>query len=474
MARKIFVNYRRQDEPAEARNVRDRLARVFGERNVFMDVDDLEPGQRFEEELEKALAQCDVFLPVIGPRWLKLLDARGQNGDPDYVRQEVAGALARGNILIIPVLVAEAQLPRRDRLPEDIRALTGHQAHDLRHKTYGRDMAQIIAVIKSMRRKAWHRWRVAVFGAGAAILCLAIGIYYFGASGPPRTALKDLSTTGGLVDGQAFRDCKECPEMVVVPAGEFLMGSPESESGRTASEGPQHNVRIGKRLAVGKFEVTVEEYEAFIVSTGGVADGGGCNVWTAYGHRFEKDRSFRTPSFSQSPRQPVVCVSWQAATTYTNWLTTQTGKKYRLLSEAEWEYAARAGSTGRYFFGDSEGALCEYGNGADRTSAFLWGNHLCSDGVGVQTATVGRYKPNAFGLHDTIGNASEWVQDCLREDYRGAPTDGAPWMSGNCSSRVIRGGSWDNGPKDLRSATRGAHNMQGKDNIGFRVAREVD
>jgi formylglycine-generating enzyme required for sulfatase activity len=262
--------------------------------------------------------------------------------------------------------------------------------------------------------------------------------------------------------------------MVVVPAGEFMMGSPENESGRSASEGPQRKVQIARPLAVGKFEVTVEEYEAFTASTGGVADGGGCNVWTAYGHRFEKDRSFRTPSFSQTPRHPAVCVSWQAATTYANWLTTQTGKKYRLLSEAEWEYAARGGSLTRYFFGESEAALCEFGNGADRTSAFLWGNHLCSDGVGVQTAAVGTYKANAFGLHDTAGNVWEWVQDCPHEGYQGAPTDGTPWMSGECNSRVIRGGSWDNDTKGLRSAARASYNMLGKDNIGFRVARELD
>ena len=475
MAGKIFVNYRRQDAPAEARYIRDRLAGVFGKRNVFMDVDDLKLGQHFEEELEKALAQCDVFLPVIGQRWLELLHARRENGEPDYVRQEVAGALRRGEILVIPVLVDRAELPRREQLPDDMRALVLRQKQDLKHETSGRDMAEIIGIIKYVRRrKAWRRWRGIVFGAAAAIVCVAIAIYHFAIPVPWPAAFKGHSVIGPLAAGQTFRDCKECPEMVVLPAGEFLMGSPEGESGRTTSEGPQHKVRIGKRLAVGKFEITVEEYEAFVASTGGVADGGGCNVWTAYGHRFEKDRSFRTPSFSQGPRHPVVCVSWQAATTYVNWLTMQTGKMYRLLSEAEWEYAARAGSTARYFFGESEAALCEHGNAADRTSAFLWGNHLCSDGVGVQTATVGRYKANAFGLHDMLGNASEWVQDCPHQNYEGAPTDGSPSMSGNCSARVTRGGSWDNGPKDVRSATRSSHNMQGKDNIGFRVAREVD
>jgi formylglycine-generating enzyme required for sulfatase activity len=279
--------------------------------------------------------------------------------------------------------------------------------------------------------------------------------------------------TPGAGRAESFRDCETCPEMVVVPSGEFVMGSPDTEPGRAATEGPQRHVRLPKPFAVGKFEVTVREYEAFVAATGGVSDGGGCWVWTAYGHRFDKDRTFRNPSFAQTSTHPAVCVGWQAATTYANWLTTITRYKYRLLSEAEWEYAARAASTTRYYFGDSEALLCEHGNGADKTSAFLWGNHLCSDSVGVQTAEVGRYKANALGIYDVVGNVSEWVQDCVQPNYNGAPKDGSAWMAGNCTHRIIRGGAWDNDVISLRSAARGAADMKPKDTIGFRIGREL-
>lgn len=470
MAGKIFINYRREDTRADARSIRDRLAGAFGKKKVFMDVDDLEPGERFDRKLDEALSECGVFLAVIGPRWLDLLHERAERGNHDYVRQEIATALERG-IFVVPVLVGGAQLPRSGEMPEEIAALVLHQKQDVTHERFGRDMADLIDVVKSHLPPGRRNWVAASAGTIVAVALLVLGAERLGLLRPHLV----LSPTddSALEAGQAFRDCDNCPEMVVVPAGQFTMGSPETEPGRAEAEGPQRRVKIGRRLAIGKYEVTVAEYEAFVRATGGVSDGGGCNVWTAYGHRFEKDRSYKSPSFSQGPRNPVVCITWQAATTFANWLTTVTRKKYRLLSEAEWEYAARAGSTTRYFFGDDESKLCEHGNGADRTSAFLWGNHLCSDGVGVQTAEVGKYRPNAFGLNDTIGNVSEWVQDCAHPNYDGAPTDGTAWMSGDCSHRVIRGGSWDNGAKDLRSVTRGAANMQGRDNIGFRVAREM-
>lgn len=483
MAAKIFINYRRDDARADARNVRDRLAGVLGPHNIFMDVDDLRPGQQFDSELKKALLQCDVFLAVIGRRWLELLRARDALGERDFVRDEIVAALARG-IIVIPVLVDTATLPRPDELPADIRDLVFRQKHDLTHERFGRDVVDLVSAIKARRNAARRaspggRYRFPILGVvGALTAGLVVLVSLSSEKLRPFWPLQwiDVQKTpdAPLSPGKIFRDCPDCPEMVVVPAGQFMMGSPETETGHASSESPQHRVQIAKAFAVGKYEVTVKEYEEFVTSTGGVADRGGCEVWTAYGHRFESDRSYKTPSFSQLQTNPVVCVSWQAATTYTNWLTTKTAKKYRLLSEAEWEYAARAGSAAPYFFGDDEAKLCSYGNGADRTSAFLWGNHLCSDSVGVQTAAVGAYQPNAFGLYDMVGNVWEWVQDCMHPIYDIAPTDGSAWMTGDCKQLVVRGGSWDNAPKDLRSATRGAHPLQAKDNIGFRVAREID
>ena len=248
--------------------------------------------------------------------------------------------------------------------------------------------------------------------------------------------------------GELFRDCPDCPEMVVVPAGEFDMGGKDSPY-----EGPQHRVTIAKPFAIERRETSFAEWDACVSD-------GKCK------HRPD-DRGWGRGD------QPVIDVSWEDAKAFVLWLTQKTGRNYRLPSEAEWEYAARANSKTRYHFGDDEAKLCEFGNGADRTSAFLWGNHLCSDNVGVQTAEVGRYRPNSFGVHDMIGNASEWVMDCSNANYVDAPVDGTAWMSGDCQKRVIRGGSWDSGPKDLRSATRGAYPMQGKDNIGFRIARDI-
>jgi formylglycine-generating enzyme required for sulfatase activity len=468
--RTIFVNYRRGDASSVAGRIRDRLAAGFGRKSVFMDVDDLRPGERFDQRLDEALKDCRVFLAVIGREWLGLLRERERGGNHDFVRQEIATALARKDILTIPVTVDGASLPRADDLPQDLRDLVLLHRKEVTHEYFGRDLAELSAILrKEIPKTAWRR-PLAFAVMALFLLIAAYGLATRPWMGKPISRIDAATVT----PGQSFRDCADCPEVVVVPAGSITIGSPDQEPNREAAEGPQHAVHIARKIAVGKFEVQVKEYDAFISASGGIADGGGCYVWTAYGHRFEKERSYKSPSFSQTPSHPVVCVSWQAATTYTNWLTTRTGQRYRLPSEAEWEYAARAGSPTRYFFGENEADLCLYGNGADRTSAFLWGNHLCADGVGVQTSEVGKYRPNKFGLYDTIGNAFEWVQDCWNSTYSGAPNDGSAWLSGDCNNRVIRGGAWDNGPKDLRSAFRSTFGLNPKDTIGFRVVRDLE
>ena len=181
----------------------------------------------------------------------------------------------------------------------------------------------------------------------------------------------------------------------------------------------------------------------------------------------------RNPGFSQTGSYPVVCVNWNDAKAYVAWLSKKTGKNYRLLSEAEWEYVARAGTTTRFHFGDGETDLCGYANAADRSTSFFWRNKSCSDGVGAKTAEVGRYKPNKFGLHDVHGNVYEWVEDCYVDSYRGASTDGkARSSTGRCGSRVLRGGSWYVKPLVLRSAYRNWYEPVDRySNGGFRVAR---
>jgi len=249
--------------------------------------------------------------------------------------------------------------------------------------------------------------------------------------------------------GKKFRDCDACPEMVEVPAGEYMMGSPSSEEGRDDDEGPMHRVRIGK-FAVGVYEVTFAEWDACVTD-------GGCG-----GYRPEDEGWGRG-------RRPVIEVSWEDAQSYVRWLSSKTGERYRLLSESEWEYAARAGTTTAFYFGETistdqanyDGNFV-YGSGAE-------GRYL------EKTAPVGTYPPNAFGLYDMHGNVWEWVQDCGNGSYRGAPNDGSAWESGECVRRVLRGGSWFSYPRFLRSAYRNryAAGTRFNDVFGFRVARTL-
>ncbi len=246
------------------------------------------------------------------------------------------------------------------------------------------------------------------------------------------------------------RDCPECPEMVVVPPGSFVMGSPASEEGRLDLEGPQRTVTIARAFAVGRFEVTFAEWDAC------VADGG-CN-----GYRPSDEGWGRG-------NRPVINVSWNDAQAYVQWLSNRTGKRYRLLSEAEWEYVARAGTTTAYPWGSS--ASHEFAN---------YGKDGCCDGLAqgrdrwVNTAPVGSLPANRFLLHDMHGNVAEWTEACSNESYAGAPSDGSAWRSGECSRRVLRGGSWVSYPQNLRSARRNRNDPSNRNDFnGFRVARTL-
>jgi formylglycine-generating enzyme required for sulfatase activity len=228
--------------------------------------------------------------------------------------------------------------------------------------------------------------------------------------------------------------------MIVLPAGRFTMGSPEDEIERDDDEGPEHFVTIARPFAVGKYEVSFAEWDACVA-------GGGCG-----GYR-PPDRGWGRG------RQPVIHMSWRDAKAYVAWLGETTGKAYRLLSEAEWEYAARAGSTTRYWWGDDVG----WDNANCRGCASPWD--------GKQTAPVGSFRPNGFGLYDVAGNVWEWVEDCWSDSYEGVPGNGSAWTMRTCVRRVHRGGSWVNVPGGVRSALRGwSYPDRRDDAIGFRVA----
>ena len=260
----------------------------------------------------------------------------------------------------------------------------------------------------------------------------------------PQSSDNQISVSAYQV-GESFRDCATCPEMVVVPAGEFMMGSPEKKRERSSDEEPQHQVTISQPFAVGKYEVTVGQFAEFILKT---------NHFIGYCRDKSENGSWHNPkAFKQSDNHPVVCVSWDDAQAYVEWLSTETGQSYKLLTETEWEYAARAGTTTTYYFG----------NTISKSQA-NFGHHMYG------TTLAGSYPANAFGLYDMHGNVWEWVEDC----WHGAPAD-TEWVECDNVKAVIRGGGWSNRESSLRSTSRlpiyaAAAQLE---NFGFRVARTL-
>ncbi len=250
--------------------------------------------------------------------------------------------------------------------------------------------------------------------------------------------------------GTVFRDCPACPEMVVVPPGEFMMGSPESKAGRFDEEGPVHRVGIERPFAVGVYEVTFAEWDACV-------SGGGCG-------------GYRPPDTGWGRgNRPVMHVGWHDAKAYVGWLSEETGYEYRLLSESEWEYVARGGTRTPFHTGETISTEQANYNGK--------GNPYGPGRKGLyraKTVAVGSFDANGYGLHDVHGNVWEWVEDCWNGDYRGAPADGSAWESGDCGRRVLRGGSWGRYPSSLRSAYRIRLDSKRRSNsLGIRVARTL-
>jgi formylglycine-generating enzyme required for sulfatase activity len=258
---------------------------------------------------------------------------------------------------------------------------------------------------------------------------------------------------------QQLRDCSDCPEMVVVPAGQFQMGAKESERGRLPAELPQHLVTISVSFAIGKFDVTRAQFAKFATATNYQAD---------------KKCDWRAPKahgnpINQSDLDPVVCVSWRDAAAYATWLSQETGKRYRLASEAEWEYAARAGSSTARPWGDEITR-----DDANYGTAFCCAAAAEGKDRWLYTSPVGAFPANAFGLYDMLGNVWQWTQDCGHPNYAGAPIDGSAWITGDCSQHMVRGGAWFQSADSVRSAARAGDSADFRiGDIGFRVARSV-
>jgi formylglycine-generating enzyme required for sulfatase activity len=276
--------------------------------------------------------------------------------------------------------------------------------------------------------------------------------------------------------------------MLAVRPGSFEMGISPEEDRREGvpitarfRSAPQHTVTIGYAFALGMFEVTKGQFAAFVEATGH-ATGDSCAIAQPNAtFVVAVDQDWRDPGFEQTIDDPVTCINYLDAEAYAAWLTRLTGVRYRLPSEAEWEYAARAGAKTARHWGDGHDEACTYANVADASLAEPFGRNrlppmrfACSDGHAF-TAPVGRLKPNDFGLHDMLGNVWEITADCWNETYNGAPTDGSAWTAsalGDCTARVARGGSWVSYPRSVRSGSRDRSHAVRANTVGFRVARD--
>ncbi len=257
-----------------------------------------------------------------------------------------------------------------------------------------------------------------------------------------------------LRPGKTFRDCEDCPAMVVVPADSFWQGSKESEPLALKKEKPRRMVTIAEPFAVGVFEITMQQWDLCV-------EDGGCTT-------NPQDNGWGRGS------RPVIMVSWNDTQEYVSWLSKITGQSYRLPSESEWEYFARAGEESDWLGGDPDRA-CEFGNIAGIETGFRWQHQTCADGAVMETLPAGSFKSNNFGIYDVIGNVAEWTTDCMNLSYLDGPADGSGWSRGICSSRMTRGGSWFTGTKEIRLPAR--FNLKTGDRndfTGFRVVRKVD
>ena len=474
---KIFICYRREDSAYPAHQIYEKLTNHFGAGSVVFDVDTIPLGKDFREYLNNQVSECDILLAIIGDQWIKLLKQRVD--DPkDFVQIEIQAALKR-DIPVVPILVGNALVPVEKDMPPELIGLSYRNAAEVRA---GPDLVDHIKrLIKGLdyllaERKtgegnskatetkikpdkpepvkekppepkpdpaatseptAPDARRTSKFlkisAIAGVIVLLMVGTWFLISMQSP-----------SLKAGQVFRDNLKGggtgPEMIILAAGNFMMGSPDTEEYRGKDEGPQNRVTISRPYALSIHEITFAEYDSFADTTG---------------RQLPKDEGWGRLD------RPVINVSWEDATAYARWLSEQTGQDYRLPTEAEWEYAVRSGSTTAYSFGADPSRVGEY----------AWYN----DNSGNKTHPVGQKKPNAWGLYDMHGNVWEWVEDDWHENYNGAPDDGRAWIDDpRGAGRVVRGGSWYFVAHGCRSAYRNYYWPDFRnDLVGFRLSRSV-
>lgn len=314
-------------------------------------------------------------------------------------------------------------------------------------------------------------WVQLIIVAAVAIACAG------GERAHPQAAGQQRSTKI-LAPGVRFRDCRQCPQMIVVPPGRFIMGAPVEGSG--SERYAPHPVSVPQAFAAGVYDVTVAEYGQFVRETGHASEPG-CNFFDGQ-RRWTLDPklTWRSPGFQQMPSDPVVCVSWNDAKAYAGWLNRKVATDrsqaadghYRLLTEAEWEYAARAGSCGLYYWG-AEPSHNHANYGLEQ--CYPCGGGKEGKDQWFYTSPVGSFTPNAFGLYDMLGNVWQWTEDCMHFSFAGAPADGSAWTSGECHDRVLRGGSWLDPSKFVAVHIRNPWPPDDRNYAnGFRVARSLD
>lgn len=496
----IFISYKREDQPV-ARRLADALEKEGW--SVWWDPK-LRAGAHYDDVIEKALRESKCVIVI----WSEL------SVSSRYVRDEATYALEHEKL--VPVAVDNVPLPLRFRGVQTMSLVQWDGSKDSpqfrrlvtdisvilcqRVKRTGETPSASVAVNWDETRQAGRtRWTAIskmrlLWGLGGVALVFVITILVTWSlpqeeGDLERPSKAQIATTETLMPGTVFRDHlkigKEGPEMVVITAGSFQMGSPENEqmgSPENEEEGPQHRVNLRKAFSLGKYEVTVGEFRRFVEASGyrTQAEGGsGCNFFTGKEWPVDKAKNWQNPGFSQTDQHPVVCVTWKDMKTYVNWLKSQTGKAYRLPTEAEWEYSTRGGMLTARHWGNVPEQACEYANVPDRMAKREFPSLPildCEDGH-VYTAPVGSYSPNRFRLNDTLGNVWEWVEDCWHINYRGSPSDGRAWREengGKCDQRVIRGGSWRARPEHLRVSNRFWNFTADRNtNLGFRLARDL-
>ena len=431
---KIFISYRREDTSYQTTTIYEFLKPEFGGENVFMDVDTIPAGVDFREYLHEAVSGCDVLLAVIGEYWI--VDRQGKrrlDDARDFVRIELEAALQR-RIRLIPVLVGGTTMPGPGDLPESIRDLAFRNAVQVRPgRDLKPDIRHLIQELKSPPSRSGRPPAVPPQPEVPAAETRSAGRQRVSrsASRPLIEPPTVLQPGGASQAGEVITNTIGI-RMLLIPAGEFLMGSPDSDSDALTHEKPQHRVKLTRPFYLGVCAVTQEEYE---------------RVMGKNPSRFQGD-----------PQRPVETVSWNDAVEFCRRLSENEGKQYRLPTEAEWEYACRAGTTTKWCFGDSESQLGEY----------AW----YDENSGGTTHPVGEKKPNAWGVYDMHGNVWEWCADWYEAGYYSASPADDPQCPSSGDVRVLRGGSWLIFPGGSRSAFRlgSAPDDRSRDN-GFRLAR---